>query len=155
MAVSTITYTDKVDLNTTSVADINKVKASDLNEVKTVVNNNASDLDNIEAYSTTETVIGYWYNSKPIYRKVLNGTLPTGSGDNTFSISDSEIISIKGYVNSQYGIWFSTNGYFTEAGYIISCYLNNARNGFTVKCGSYYNTSSKYFFTVEYTKTTD
>lgn len=42
MAVQTITYTNKVDLNTTSVADINKVKASDLNEIKSVVNNNAS-----------------------------------------------------------------------------------------------------------------
>lgn len=41
MALQTITYTDKVDLNTTSVADINKVNASDLNEIKSVVNNNA------------------------------------------------------------------------------------------------------------------
>jgi hypothetical protein len=42
MAIQQITYSDKVDLNTTSVADINKVNASDLNTIKSVVNNNAS-----------------------------------------------------------------------------------------------------------------
>lgn len=47
MAVQTISYTDKVDLNTTSVADINKVKDSDLNEIKSVVNNNATILGNM------------------------------------------------------------------------------------------------------------
>lgn len=41
MAIQQITFTDKVDLNTTSVADINKTNASDLNEIKSVVNNNA------------------------------------------------------------------------------------------------------------------
>lgn len=40
--METISYSNKVDLNTTSVADINKVKASDLNEIKSVVNNNAN-----------------------------------------------------------------------------------------------------------------
>lgn len=42
MAIQQITFTDKVDLNTTSVADINKTNASDLNEIKSVVNNNAN-----------------------------------------------------------------------------------------------------------------
>lgn len=42
MAIQQITYSDKVDLNTTLVADINKVSASDLNTIKSVVNNNAS-----------------------------------------------------------------------------------------------------------------
>ena len=38
MAFQTITYDNKVDLNTTQVADINKVNASDMNEIKTSVN---------------------------------------------------------------------------------------------------------------------
>lgn len=54
MAISKITYTNKQDLSTTSVADANKVKASDLNEIKTVVNNNADELTN----ATTWTLIG-------------------------------------------------------------------------------------------------
>lgn len=48
MAIQSITYGTKVDLNTTSVADINKVKASDLNEIKSVVNNNGTELSNFE-----------------------------------------------------------------------------------------------------------
>lgn len=47
MAIQTISYTDKVDLNTTATADINKVKATDMNEIKSVVNNNANDLGRI------------------------------------------------------------------------------------------------------------
>lgn len=44
MAVSTITYSDKVTLNeNSSVADINKGRAVDWNEIKTVVNNNATE----------------------------------------------------------------------------------------------------------------
>ena len=42
MAFQTITYDNKVDLNTTQVADINKVNASDMNEIKTSVNGLAS-----------------------------------------------------------------------------------------------------------------
>lgn len=42
MPIQNITYGDKVDLSTSSVADINKVSASDLNAIKQVVNNNAS-----------------------------------------------------------------------------------------------------------------
>lgn len=116
------------------------------------INNN---LINMSQYSTNEIKIGTWIDGKPLYRKVLSGTLPTGSGDNTFSISNSRIVSVNGFVNSQYGIWFNTNGYFTEAGYIISCYLNGARNTITLKCGSFYNSDSQYFMIVEYTKTTD
>lgn len=48
MAVQDITYTNKVDLNDTEVADINKVKASDMNEIKSVVNNNGSELSNLQ-----------------------------------------------------------------------------------------------------------
>lgn len=45
MAIQTITYGDKTDLQTTATADINKIQASDLNEIKSVVNNNATMLD--------------------------------------------------------------------------------------------------------------
>ena len=73
MAVSTITYGDKTDLNTTSVADVNKVKASDLNEIKSVVNNNASELSSILApvVSTNYVKIGSigicWGQAHPTY----------------------------------------------------------------------------------------
>lgn len=49
-----ITYTDKVDLNETSVADINKVKASDLNEIKSVVNEMSTEHNTLS--STVQTM---------------------------------------------------------------------------------------------------
>ena len=102
MAVQTISYTNKVDLNTTSVADINKVNASDLNEIKTVVNNNASDLSGIETFSTTEQVIGTWHNSKPIYRKVLTGISVSASGQKYISmgVSVDEYINVYGFAHN-------------------------------------------------------
>lgn len=70
MAIQNITYTDKVDLNTTAVADINKVNASDLNEIKTVVNNNATEM--VDTYSTTETKLNKtWIDGKDIYRTCI------------------------------------------------------------------------------------
>lgn len=66
MAVSTITYTNKVALNeNTSVADINKVKAEDMNEIKSVVNNNASEIstNTQDIANITGTIL--WTNSSP------------------------------------------------------------------------------------------
>lgn len=83
MAVSTITYIDKVDLNTTSVADINKVNASDLNEIKTVVNNNSSELSDvftnmqvITASKTIGTINAEW----DLYDQAfdISSYIPTG-----------------------------------------------------------------------------
>ena len=65
MAVQTITYDNKVALNTNpDIADTNKVTDSDMNMIKSVVNNNASEtttnannitgIINAEAYSTSE-----------------------------------------------------------------------------------------------------
>ena len=51
-------------------------------------------------YSTTETVVGTWMG-KPLYRKVFTGTLPTGSGENTFNFSGINIINFYGEIQSQ------------------------------------------------------
>jgi len=47
MAIQNITFGDKSDLTTTSVADANKIKASDMNEIKSVVNNNATEMGDL------------------------------------------------------------------------------------------------------------
>ena len=50
MAITKITYSNKVDLNeNTSIANINKVTASDMNEIKTVANNNATNIGDMES----------------------------------------------------------------------------------------------------------
>lgn len=49
MAVQTITYDDKSYLNQNSdIADVNKVNDTDMNEIKAVVNNNATEVENIQ-----------------------------------------------------------------------------------------------------------
>lgn len=49
MAISNINYDTKVALYENSgIADINKVKADDMNEIKSVVNNNATELTNLD-----------------------------------------------------------------------------------------------------------
>lgn len=50
MAVQNITYDDKSYLNQNSdIADVNKCCDSDMNEIKSVVNNNATELTNLQA----------------------------------------------------------------------------------------------------------
>ena len=105
-------------------------------------------------YSTTETVVGTWLG-KPIYRKVFTGTLPTGSGENTFNFSGINIINFYGEIKATSGATFLINTYYTPLpAYSISSWIDNSGN-LKIECGSNYNTSSKYFIIVEYTKTTD
>ena len=69
MAIQKVTYTDKEDLNIDpTVPLINKVIAADMNEIKSVINNNADELENVEAapevmiQTTTPTEGKIWIN---------------------------------------------------------------------------------------------
>ena len=158
-----LTYANKVAINENAeISDINKVTDNDMNEIKNVVNNNDDDLITINkkltdatTYSTDEIRVGTWIDEKPIYRKVLTGTLPTGSGENTFNFSGINIINFYGEIKATSGSTFLINTYYTPLpAYSISSWIDNSGN-LKIECGSNYNTSSKYFIIVEYTKTTD
>ena len=69
MALNKITYDDKSNYQSSSLANMYKVSASDMNEVKTVVNGICDQVDNMSTYSTTETAIGTWTDGKILYRK--------------------------------------------------------------------------------------
>lgn len=71
MALNKITYDDKSNYQTSSLANIYKVTASDMNEIKTVVN----DLVDTTTYDTSEIAIGTWIDGRTIYRRVFTGTL--------------------------------------------------------------------------------
>lgn len=109
-----ITYANKVAINENAdISNINKVTDNDMNEIKNVVNNNDDDMITINAkltnattYSTNEIRIGTWIDEKPIYRKVLTGTLPTGSGENTFNFSGINIINFYGEIKATSGSTF-------------------------------------------------
>lgn len=153
MAVQSITFGDKVDLNTTAVADINKIKASDLNEIKTVVNTNATELTNVGTYSTTEVNTGKkWINDKPIYRKVLSFT--TSSTLNSFINVAHSISNVDVFLpNIDMAVFYNNNWYKCPNDIVIEIYANSTNF-------SYYNKSQYYaskpaFAILEYTKTTD
>lgn len=153
MAVQSITFGDKTDLNTTAVADANKVKASDLNEIKSVVNANAEELTNVGTYSTTEVNTGKkWINNKPIYRKVLSFT--TSSTLNSFINVAHSISNVDVFLpNIDMAVFYNNNWYKCPNDLVIEVYAN--ATNFT-----YYNNSSALaskpaFAILEYTKTTD
>lgn len=88
MAIQTITYNNKVDLNTTSVADINKVKASDLNEIKSVVNNNATEITNIQNKMCKTLWTGSFTNGTIAVPEISNYTLIAIYVDNVMMLGN-------------------------------------------------------------------
>lgn len=150
--------------NTWTNSDLPAISADNLNHIEDGIETAHENIDNITnnslpnltEYSTDEVNTGkIWIDGKPIYRKVFNGTLPTGNGNNSFTISNSKIISVNGFVKSIYNQWWDINNYFSSNNYNINCRLSENRNEIILACGSFYDTNSAYFLIVEYTKTTD
>lgn len=54
MAINTISYTNKSDINTTTTPVQNKVSATDMNEIKSVVNSNATLMGDLTTLTTTD-----------------------------------------------------------------------------------------------------
>lgn len=173
-----ITYGNKVAINENSgVADINKCNASDMNEIKSVVNTNdtnvgtLSNLSTIDKtsivnavneletrgdFSTTEVVIGTWINSKPIYRKVVNKSVSSGSS--SFPKSDvssdmDQVLTIRGFVIQPTGN-VAMIPYDASDNDKLNIYYQSSQSLFQVRAGSQYGAGSAYI-TIEYTKTTD
>ena len=177
-----ITYDNKIQLNeNANIPNNKKCRAVDMNEIKSVVNENDTNIGslsnlnttnktsvinainevntnqiNSSTYSTNEIVIGT-YLGKPLYRKVLTGTLPTGKGENSFNLpSECSIKRKYGRIKSTLGPIFELDTYYTPStAYSISSWTAADEHTLKVECGANYNTSSKYEITVEYTKTTD
>ncbi|WP_313151869.1 hypothetical protein [Lacrimispora sp.] len=100
--------------------------------------------DNV--YSTEETVCGKWIDGKPIYRKVISGTLAVENGNkHTFAnVSDLKIdkvinlygnlidknnlfqVALSASINRPEGMYAAVNMYYgMEAGNIYYSFLNN------------------------------
>lgn len=139
MAISQITYSDKSDINTSSVPATNKVAASDMNEIKQVVNTNANlvgDVSNLNTSATTvvgavnevntpfnivtdgsEIKVGYQIDGHDVYAKrftipsLTNGTqIPHGLSN--FEVVDWKAVTYYG------GVWRKLN-YPLSGGYYV------------------------------------
>lgn len=105
MAIVTINYTNKSDVNTSSTPAANKVAAADMNEIKSVVNTNANLQGDLANLDTTEksSIVGAVNEIKnEIVKKTLLWTNP--NPNNTFaaslvtlSSSDYDILEIYYY----------------------------------------------------------
>lgn len=171
------TLYNKYSLPTASASTLGGVKIGEnmiiedgvINPSYLVVANkfNKSDL-----YSTTEKVVGCWTDGRPVYQKVITGTMPTCSTDGvavlsyeSVGASISTFISCEGYVltngvslfcpNRANNISTSNNKllYFDFAGMSNSASSNPNTIQITLATTGY---SGKTFVAiVKYTKTTD
>lgn len=101
------------------------------------------------SYSTSETKTGgTWIDGKPIYRKVLTGTVIPSNG--------SVAISGVSMVTDQYGMLRGSNGLWeaNKTGYFQVDY-NEQTDSVTYYFSDTSGLSRDWFIVVEYTKTTD
>ena len=97
MAIVTINFTNKSDVNTSSTPAINKVSAADMNEIKSVVNTNANLQGDLANLNTTEkgSIVGalneleekkanlLWENANP-FNDFASTTIELSSEDYNF-----------------------------------------------------------------------
>lgn len=109
---------------------------------------------NFNKYSTTEEVIGTWYDGKPIYRKVVQGNI-TSKNQSLFVVNANveTMISICGY-DSPDGIYYFPFNY-TQSGSTQKAIFYK-KNTDTIEFRSDSSESGEVFVVIlEYTKTTD
>lgn len=114
-------------------------------------------INGLETYSTTEQRIGTWIDGKPIYRKVVGGTVSTNIYIESSGVIDT-LINVAGMITKD------NVKFFVPAPPLYQTLSNNMTDQacrFIVNNGSIRMDSSSDFYTgtyqvaIEYTKTTD
>ena len=127
------------------------------NKLNTEINNLNTEIDNLKKYSTEEVKTGEtWIDGKPIYRKVITGTL-TNAGINVIadlsSLNFKTIIKIDLISNNTDPI---SSQYYESATDKLRCHIMPSNKSLRISVGSSYPTLPlDYIITLEYTKTTD
>ena len=130
-----------------------------MGQIKYNLGNLASD-----NYSTTETVVGQWIDGKPIYRIVLETTIPecktNGTAVTTIYSYDSNIDAVTKirtmYYKENMYYWPSEYAAVSGSGIVSSSvYYNTASRGIIMMNNSIGWNGSKAYVILEYTKTTD
>lgn len=159
--------TSDTAMSDTSINSVqNKVIKSYVDDVKIDVQNAQTDINNLQTFSTTETVIGTWIDGKPIYRKVFTNLVIAPNTAFYVSIGESidTYVRLFGSANINVG---NNNGVYdpmpnvntTDSNYNIGLrghnnISSNHPNDVRISTGS--GTSLRNgFLVVEYTKTTD
>ena len=145
-----ISYSDKVAINTNSnVADINKCNASDLNEIKSVVNTNATSLENVETevYDKNVMTIGLSANTNVSIGTAWNyytlniNTLNASIGSKLTFNSSSHRITIGSGVS-----YVKVNAFGMYRGITGSIEMNIRHNGNTIGTTAVQTTNTSAFW---------
>ena len=109
-------------------------------------------------YSTGEQIIGTWINGKPLYRKVIESTMPTATTDGTAVAKniaigvDVDVCLIRNtYYWDDYGgiipmLWI--NG----SGHVMRCYVDVPANNLVLYNSNVSISGNKFLAIIEYTK---
>lgn len=104
-------------------------------------------------YSTSETVVGWWIDGKPIYRKVLSGT--STSGVKNVSIGGLNIDTI---IKGEITIHNTTNNTYVFGSYVqdmttdkFNWYVSADKSILYLRSGTNY-AFGQYYIILEYTK---
>jgi len=104
------------------------------------------------SYSTEEHLTGKkWIDGKPIYRKVITGTVTTAMTEVAHNIANIDTI-IKEQCIISYSNAFLIAGFYIDSSYYTNAYATTAN---VVVSVSYPYLNSPFKFIIEYTKTTD
>ncbi len=111
-----------------------------------------------DVYSTKERMIGYWIDSKPLYKKTIPMEITNVNGiaisKDITSLAINDLISITGSTKSTENITVIIPHVNPVSGAKFIAYLNGAYLKVEAALGSAYLGSTAYI-TIEYTKTTD
>lgn len=106
-------------------------------------------------YSTSENQIAVWTDGKPIYRKVLSGTTPTGTSGNIITnvskVIDHHIMVKRSGIAQYHPLSPTMDNYDSNHAYPLFLEGTNIKLYFS---NSLYQGQS-YYGWVDYTKTTD
>ena len=134
----------------TATSALNKALANETDIVALKAANN---------YSTTETVCGKWKNGKPIYRKIVTYTIPTGTYSDNKSLTIAncdEMTNLTYYIDKDnlrdYGDYYVGQNDYQR------CFIYKDTNTLELRIRTSINvgyTTVSGLFILEYTKTTD
>lgn len=130
-------------IDSMSSGDDQHTNAPSINAVKNYVEN----------YSTTEQRIGTWTDGKPLYRKVIEGTVSTIS-NLCNAILNHKFVSIHGYAQADNGVYMQSDNSFDGSGFRWTVWWETHHN-VSFSFGSEFSDSNLVVVIVEYTKTTD
>jgi len=117
---------------------------------ETTLNTMQGNIEEAISYSSSEKEIGVWIDGKKMYRKVIQATLPSGSGWTTIyqnAISNfSKVISIRGFFDSGDATYMLPMG---EGSFFINLDIDENGNLMCTRNGWGAYTA---YITIEYTK---